>query len=177
MIILTINDSITAKLSSNVDTEQPNFYCSWIGTDDVPGNTKGLLNGTTEVTIVSAPVSGQKLMKLGLIHNADTEPVEVTLQVVNGSNKRIIAKEWVASKKTLTFGRKGLTQKVFDTTGIFEIDQNGDLMPAVSTGNDEILFELDEAGNVMPVTEINPEQVITVGVAGDDMSFFNALAF
>jgi len=176
MIILTTNDSITAVLSENVTTEQPNFYCSWIGTDDVPGNTKGLLNGTTEVTIISSPTVGQKLMRVGFIYNSDTKPIEVTLQVVNGLNKRIIAKEWVASKKTLTFGRKGITQKVNDTTGIFEVDQNGDLMPSISTGNDEILFELDESGNVMPITEIDPNQVVIAGV-GDDMSFFNALAF
>jgi hypothetical protein len=57
------------------------------------GASDGTLNGTTDVTLVSAPAaSTRRLVKTIIIHNRDTIAQTITLKYVNGGNERFIGK-------------------------------------------------------------------------------------
>ena len=56
-----------------------------------PAPTDGVLNGTTEVVLVSPPASGiHRLVRWLSIHNADNMDVDLYVYVANGANRRII---------------------------------------------------------------------------------------
>jgi len=126
MIVLTMTDSLVAKLSG-ASVKNPTFYCSWVGTDNVPGNSQGELNGTTEVTIVEAPEGGQKLIDLGIIYNNDTDDIEITLQIADNEDRITIAMETIPAGGTFTFGKEDVVLEVVEQSSGTTIAATEDL--------------------------------------------------
>ncbi|KKK54194.1 hypothetical protein LCGC14_3087200, partial [marine sediment metagenome] len=74
-------------------------------------------NGTTEVTILSAPEPrGKRMVKFMYIRNTDTATVTLTLQLADGATNREIVKIALLQDETLSYT---------DTTGFKIIDTNG----------------------------------------------------
>lgn len=99
VVVLGTSDSIVAKLAGAITTLNPTFNSSWV--DVVTNSTssnKGSTNGTTEVTLVSSPSSGQRQVDTIRIYNEDSVSVVVTVQVANGASRYTLGK-W-----TLTSG-------------------------------------------------------------------------
>lgn len=56
-----------------------------------PNSGDGLLNGTTEVTIVPSPASGvNRLIRWVNIFNSDNKKITLYVQLANGGNRRTI---------------------------------------------------------------------------------------
>ena len=64
----------------------------------------GVLNGTTDVTLIAAPASGyRRLVKTIVIHNRDTIAQTITLKYVNGASERLLGKWTLNVDETMYF--------------------------------------------------------------------------
>jgi collagen type VII alpha len=118
LVLDTINKSITVAMSGAPATTNPDFVTAYSddnGTTFVEGSSDGALNGTSQVTLVSAPAaSTRRLIKSIFIENKDTAPVTLTITLNNSSTLRTIA------KVTLAVGDTWSTDGVTDTNGNFK---------------------------------------------------------
>lgn len=74
----------------------------------IEGSSDGLLDGTTETTLVAAPGAGvRRLIKTMQVYNQDTARVEVRISVKNGVNLRTIWKGHLDPGDTWIFGDAG----------------------------------------------------------------------
>lgn len=84
----------------------------------LPGSNDTVLNGVTEVTIVSAPgASVQRVVKGIVIQNRDTIAHTVTLRYVSASGTRQIDKVTLSVDDTYKYGGTEDPPLVLDTTG------------------------------------------------------------
>ena len=91
-----------------IDGEASNFF---------PTLQHSISNGTTEVTILSAPEPrGKRMVKFMYIRNTDTATVTLILQLADGATDREIVKIALLQDETLVYT---------DTTGFKVIDTNG----------------------------------------------------
>lgn len=105
MIILDVGDSVVAVLGEAAST-QPDYYTSFIDTDDVPGNSKGVMTGVSEVTIVAAPITGKRMVDLITIYNCDAIDHIVTVMVANGANRYPLDYKTLIPKESLQVGKQ-----------------------------------------------------------------------
>lgn len=80
-------------MAANATTTNPDYVCTYGDSTtsfDVTSNSNGALNGTTEVTLISAPGSGTRVVKNVGIMNRDTVPNTITIRMVDGANTRIL---------------------------------------------------------------------------------------
>lgn len=107
MILVTTSQSIRAYLSAAPVTNQPVFVTDWAdltASSFTPGAANGTLNGTAPVTLVAAPASSTYRQVKGLsIYNADTGPVLVTVEVLDGANQRPMIGATLESQENLFF--------------------------------------------------------------------------
>ena len=95
--------TLEAVLTSSVATTQPTAVVSYAEHTSTTFTAKVqhvALNGTTAVTILSAPASSTEFVVRGIeIYNADTASVTLTVRLVDssGSATRVLVKTTVAS--------------------------------------------------------------------------------
>jgi hypothetical protein len=115
LVLDTTTKSITVAMSGAAATTNPDFVTAYSddnGTTFVEGSSDGALNGTSQVTLVSAPAaSTRRLIKTIYIENRDTAAVTVTITLNNSSTLRNIA------KVTLQVGDTWSTDGTTDTNG------------------------------------------------------------
>ena len=116
MIVLdTTSKSITVVMSGAAATTNPSYttaYADNNGTSFTEGASDGVLNGTTAVTVVSAPASStRRIVNTITVENNDTAAVTLTIGYVNGANTRVLA------KVTLQVGDTWTTSGAYDTNG------------------------------------------------------------
>jgi hypothetical protein len=88
VVVLGSGDSIVAVMSGAPTTTNPSFASSWVdAVANVTSSSKGILNGTTEVTIVSAPTSDERQVDFIRVYNQDTSISSVTVKIANGANR------------------------------------------------------------------------------------------
>jgi len=96
-------------------TTNPHYttaYADNNGTSFTEGASDGTLNGTTAVTVVSAPASStRRVVNTITVENTDTAAVTITVGYVNGANTRTLA------KVTLQVGDTWTTSGAYDTNG------------------------------------------------------------
>lgn len=71
------------------------------------GANDGQSNGTTAVTLVAAPTTGQRVVRDICIHNRDTVSHTVTIIYLSGVNQRYRIREPLVAGASFTFGEKG----------------------------------------------------------------------
>ena len=107
--------SIVAVMSGAAATTNPDFtaaYADSTGALFTEGANDGAFNGTSQVTLVSAPAaSTRRVIKSLTIKNRDTAAVTITISYNNNSTLRNIA------KVTLAVGDTWTTDGTFDTNG------------------------------------------------------------
>lgn len=104
MITITTTHKIQAVLAGAVSVNQPHFWCDYIDTaDDAVGQANGTLNNTTDVDIVAAPSSGDRLIKQIHIYNADTANATVTVKTDAGGTERILRKATLTTGQSLVY--------------------------------------------------------------------------
>ena len=110
-MILDQTVALEAVLAGAIAASQPEFhvwYSDWTdaGEETPPGQYRGALNSTTDVTILAAP-SGRSMMRQVTemsIYNKDSASVTVTIKTDDGTTERIIRKEVIPTLKALTWG-------------------------------------------------------------------------
>jgi len=115
LVLDTTTKTITVAMSGAPATTNPDFVTAYSddnGTTFVEGSSDGTLNGTSQVTLVSAPASStRRLIKTIYIENKDTAPVTLTITLNNNGTLRNIA------KVTLAVGDTWSTDGTTDTNG------------------------------------------------------------
>ena len=115
IVLNTTTKTIKAVMSGAPATTNPDFVVSYAdntGSAFTEGENDGTLNGTSEVTLVSAPASStRRIIKSISIYNRDTAAVTVTIKYDNNGTQRILANVTLAVGDTWTF------DGTFDSTG------------------------------------------------------------
>jgi hypothetical protein len=115
LVLDTTSKTITVAMSGAAATTNPSFVTAYSddnGTTFVEGSSDGILNGTTQVTMVAAPAaSTRRLIKSIFIENNDTAPVTIIVTLNNSGTLRNI------QKMTLAVGDNWSIDGVFDTNG------------------------------------------------------------
>ena len=115
LVLDTTTKSITVAMSGAPATTNPDFVTAYSddnGTTFVEGSSDGVLNGTTQVTLISAPTaSTRRLIKTIYIENKDTAPVTLTITLNNNGTLRNI------TKVTLSVGDTWSTDGTTDVNG------------------------------------------------------------
>ena len=139
MITITTTHKIQAVLAGAVSASQPHYWTDYIDTaDDAVGQGNGTLNDTTDVDIVAAPSSGDRLVKQIHVYNADTASVTVTVKTDAGGTERILRKATLTTGQSLVYNSSsgwyidsiassggGAVSSVFARTGAV-VAANGD---------------------------------------------------
>lgn len=128
MIILAPGDTLRARLAAAPASANPSF--SFASADDGAARTlvpsKGVLNGTTNVDLVSAPADGtNRVVRSGFLYNADSAAVTVTVDHYDGTTARVLTTLTLPSGYTLSLGDDGF--RVIDANGAA-------VAPGASTG-------------------------------------------
>ena len=118
LVLDTTSKTITVAMSGAAATTNPSFVTAYSddnGTTFVEGSSDGILNGTTQVTMVAAPAaSTRRLIKSIFIENNDTAPVTIIVTLNNSGTLRNI------QKVTLAVGDNWSTDGVIDSNGNFK---------------------------------------------------------
>lgn len=129
IIIDTTTKSLIAKMAGAPATTQPDFTISYASKAAVSIggalnglNAHGTLNGTSEVTLVSAPAaSTTHNVSEATIYNSDTATVVITIQEADGATRRTRTKIALPVNYTLHYERD---------RGWYVTDTNGNNMAA-----------------------------------------------
>lgn len=115
LVLDATTKTITAVMSGAATTTNPDFtvaYADNNGTTFTEGSNDGALNGTSSVTVCSAPAaSTRRVINSITIENKDTAAVTVTIIYDNNGTLRNIA------KVTLAVGDTWTTDGTYDTNG------------------------------------------------------------
>ena len=135
LILDATTKTITAVMSGAAATNNPEFTAAYADSTSstlTEGANDGALNGTSSVTLVSAPASStRRVIKWITIQNKDTAPVTITVFYANssGSTTRQIAKVTLAVNDTWT------TDGTFDSTGNLKTSSIGVIANALTMNN------------------------------------------
>lgn len=175
MIILDeTTKSVEAVLGGAVATNQPAYVCHFVdlaGARYEPGEQDGVLNSTTDVTIVAAPSSGmRRQVKLITIYNADTAPVIQQVHYDNNGTERTMIRVTLAVGSTLEYtdgaGWKVITAlgAIIQVTGITEL--TGDVTAGPGTGAQAATVKANLKIEPIDFTIDGAGVAITTGVKG-----------
>ena len=180
LVLDSTSKSIVAVLTGAVATNQPHYvstYADSTSTTFVEGSKDGVLNGVTEVTIVSAPAaSTYRVVRTFNIYNADTASVEVTVEYVDSSDKRTLCKVTLLTGETLQY-HEGKFTIAFVTSlrGPGTSTDNALARWDGATGNaiQNSTIIIDDSGNVTGVTTLN-KLTITQPASSATLTIYNS---
>jgi hypothetical protein len=110
LVLDATTKSITVAMASVATTTNPSFVTSYSAFTE--GSSDGVLNGTTQVTLVASPAaSTRRLIKTIYIENNDTVANTITVTYNNNGTLRNIV------KVTLAVGDTWSTDGTTDTNG------------------------------------------------------------
>lgn len=145
-------------MSGAAATTNPSFtsaYADNNGTSFTEGANDGILNGTTAVTVVSAPAaSTRRIINTITVENNDTAVVTITVGYLNTASTRVIV------KVTLQVGDTWTTSGAYDTNG--NLKQSG-----TSSGGATITNDTTTATNVYPLFAAATSGIPTIIYTGN----------
>jgi len=134
--------SIQVAMSTSAATTNPTFVASYAdnsGSGITEGATDGVLNGSTDVTVVAAPTgANRRVIKDITIFNGDTAAVTVIIKYDNNATQRTLVRVTLAAGDTYT------TDGTFDANGNLKqiTTGGGDVLgPASATSNNLAAFD------------------------------------
>ena len=149
LVLDSTTKTIKAVMSGAAATTNPDFTAAYADSTTsslVEGANDGALNGTTSVTLVSAPAaSTRRVIKSLTIQNRDTASVTVTIIYDNNGTQRQLAKVTLAVNDTWTTdgtfnamgslkSALGVVDLTTQVTGILPIANGGTGLSALGTG-------------------------------------------
>lgn len=120
---LSPNDSLTAVLGGAISTTNPTYHVIFKSETGGYNDAVGSLNGTTAVTVASAPSAGQKQVERIEIFNDDTAAVTITLSKVTSGTGTTLRTVTLQADDTLYVDASGA--KVLDANGMSRIIRTG----------------------------------------------------
>jgi hypothetical protein len=127
MILDSTAKSLEVVLGGQPATNQLPVVCSWAditATTFTAGSSDTVTNGTTPVTIVSAPASStQRQVKEILVYNADTEDATVKVRYNNDSTIRQLVQATLKPGESLCY-REGMGWMTLNTYGGIKTSEN-----------------------------------------------------
>lgn len=149
LVLDSTTKTIKAVMSGAAATTNPDFTAAYADSTTsslVEGANDGALNGTTAVTLVSAPAaSTRRVIKSLTIQNRDTASVTVTIIYDNNGTQRQLAKVTLAVNDTWTTdgtfnamgslkSALGVVDLTTQVTGILPIANGGTGISSLGTG-------------------------------------------
>ena len=132
LVLDATTKTITAVMSGAAATTNPDFtvaYADNNGTTFTAGANDGALNGTSSVTLCSAPAaSTRRVINTITVENRDTAAVTVTIYYNNNGTLRIIA------KVTLQVGDTWTTDGSYDTNGQLKTTVSSVAVTSIANG-------------------------------------------
>lgn len=169
LILDSTTKTIKVSMAASAATTNPDFtvaYADNTGTNFTEAAADGALNGTSDVTLVSAPSSGsRRVVKHISIHNRDTQSNTITLKYDNNGTQRTIA------KVTLSAGETWTSLAAYDSLGNVKQALAVSDLPSGTTLNGSNIATLDGSGKV-PTAQL-PSYVDDV-VEGANLAAFPA---
>lgn len=179
LVLDSATKTIELLLSSAPAATQPDFTAHFADVDPddstdkfVEGSNDGVLNGVTAVTAISAPASGERrIIREITVYNADTATVELTVQLNNGTDVRIIKKttiaageNWALSDGVASSGGSGTGDVVGPASAVDERIAvfDGTTGKLIKDGGKTVADVLDRA-NHTGTQEANTVTVKTIG--------------
>lgn len=96
LVLDATTKTVKINLAGAVATSNPEFtvgYIDSVNNTVAEGANDGATNGTTDVTMVAAPVSGtRRLVKYITVYNKDTAVITFNLKYDNNGTQRQVAK-------------------------------------------------------------------------------------
>lgn len=146
LILDSTTKTIKVSMAASAATTNPDFtvaYADNTGTNFTEAAADGALNGTSDVTLVSAPSSGsRRVVKHISIHNRDTQSNTITLKYDNNGTQRTIA------KVTLSAGETWTSLAAYDSLGNVKQALAVSNLPSGTTLNGNSIATLDGSGKV-----------------------------
>lgn len=109
---LDTNIKLEAVLGGAVAANQPEFHVHFRdrnrnGQYSEPGLSRGALNSTTDVTLLSAPGDNNPRREIeeASIYNKDTASVAVIVKTDDGTTERIVIRQTLATLESLHYQR------------------------------------------------------------------------
>ena len=169
--------SIQVAMSTSAATTNPTFVASFAdnsGSGITEGATDGVLNGSTDVTVVAAPTgANRRVIKDITIFNGDTAAVTVIIKYDNNATQRTLV------KVTLAVGDTYTTDGTFDTNGnlkqITTAAANNVIGPASATDNAITRFDLTTGKLIQnSLVTVADDGAITAPQVGSVIPFYYA---
>lgn len=194
IVLNTTTKTIKAIMSGAPATTNPDFVVSYAdnnSTSFTEGENDGTLNGTSDVTLVSAPASStRRIIKSISIYNRDTAAVTVTIKYDNNGTQRILAKVtlavddvWTTDGTFDSYGNlksgNNAVQRTGDTmTGALTITASGTALNVTNniaaanitlTANATANIVLDQFGNLRKIPISGSEKATSYTLAANDI--------
>lgn len=158
--------SIQVAMSTSAATTNPTFvatYADNAGSGITEGATDGVLNGSTDVTVVPAPTgSNRRVIKDITIYNGDSAAVTVFVKYDNNATQRTLA------KVTLQVGDTWTTDGTFDTNGNLKQSMGTVNLASQVTGTLPVANGGTGATTLTGVLKGNGTSAFTAATAGTD---------
>lgn len=158
--------SIQVAMSTSAATTNPTFVASYAdnaGSGITEGATDGVLNGSTDVTVVPAPTgSNRRVIKDITIYNGDSAAVTVFVKYDNNATQRTLA------KVTLAVGDTWTTDGTFDTNGNLKQSMGTVNLASQVTGTLPVANGGTGATTLTGVLKGNGTSAFTAATAGTD---------
>lgn len=158
--------SIQVAMSTSAATTNPTFvatYADNAGSGITEGATDGVLNGSTDVTVVPAPTgSNRRVIKDITIYNGDSAAVTVFVKYDNNATQRTLA------KVTLAVGDTWTTDGTFDTNGNLKQSMGTVNLASQVTGTLPVTNGGTGATTLTGVLKGNGTSAFTAATAGTD---------
>jgi hypothetical protein len=129
--------NIKINMAASATTTNPDYvvaYADNTGTSFTEGTADGVLNGTTDVTVVPGVASTRRIIKTITVYNRDTTPVTLNIKYDAGT-QRIIAKPTLQAGETWTLDGTFTTGGAIKQTIISPLTTKGDLLVNNGSGD------------------------------------------
>jgi len=175
MIVLTSSDTLQIKLGGAVTTDQPEFVATWADEGAIPmiGRSLGETNSATAVPLVAGPAASyQRVIRAIQLHNTDTVAVDITVQLTDGVDTRILHTVTVGAGGNYWFdgGEWGPEPNIFAVASSLSLvattGEYGDLLSLPTLGTAATTAAADyatAAQGALAATAIQPGGGITLG--------------
>jgi len=179
MIILSeTTDNLQIVLEGSVTTNQLQCFASWrdrTTTTFIAGRTVVNTNNTTDVNLVPAPASGQRVVDFFTIYNRDTVNATVTIKLDANGTEYILFKVVLATGENIVY-QEGVGFNVIANSGAIKrsINQGANTM---SSGLTAVVLASDVINNNGTANTIQDVTGLSFSVTAGKMYRFKFVIF